>query len=83
MEKLIEWLEDRARVSDKLAMIVDHSMKNSHQGVVLRAWYLFDGFYLFLYWRNSAGREDATHVRNWFVHEFAFAKLSKSQATMV
>ena len=37
MEKLIEWLEDRAQVSDKLAMIVDHSMKTSHQGVVLRA----------------------------------------------
>ena len=27
MEKLIEWLEDRAQVSDKLAMMVDHSME--------------------------------------------------------
>ena len=45
LEKLIEWLEDRAQVSDKLAVIIDHSKEGSQLGEVLRAWCLFDGFY--------------------------------------
>ena len=60
LEKLIEWLEDRAQVSDKLAVIIDHSKEGSQLGGVLRV----DGFYLSLCRRNSAGRDDTAHVRN-------------------
>ena len=63
LEKLIECLEDKAEVSDKLAVIIYHSKEGS-QGLVLRAWCLFDGFYFFLCRRNSAGRDDKAHVRN-------------------
>ena len=63
LEKLNEWLEDRAQVSDKLAVIIDHSKEGSQLGEVLKAWCLFDGFYLFLCRRNSAGRDDTAHVR--------------------
>ena len=62
-EKLIECLEDKAQVSDKLAVIIYNSKEGS-QGLVLRAWCLFDGFYFFLCRRNSAGRDDKAHVRN-------------------
>ena len=58
LEKLIEWLEDRVQVSDKLAAIIDHSKESSHLAEVLRAWCLFDGLYLFLCRRNSSGRDD-------------------------
>ena len=64
LEKLNEWLEDRTQASDKLAMIIDHSKESSQLGEVLRAWCLFDGFYLFLCRRNSAGRDDTAHVRS-------------------
>ena len=63
LEKLIECLEDKAQVSDKLAVIIYYSKEGS-QGLVLRAWCLFDGFYFFLCRRNSAGRDDKAHVRN-------------------
>ena len=63
LEKLIEWLEDRAQVSDKLAVIIDHSKESSQLGEVLRAWCLLDGLYRFLCRRNSAGRDDTAHVR--------------------
>ena len=64
LEKLIECLEDKAQVSDKLAVIIYHSMEGSQLVEVLRAWCLFDGFYFFLCRRNSAGRDDKAHVRN-------------------
>ena len=63
LEKLIEWLEDRAQASDKLAVIIDHSKEGSQLGEVLRAWCFFDGLYLLLCRRNSAGRDDSAHVR--------------------
>ena len=63
LEKLIEWLEDRAQVSDKLAVIINHSTEGSQLSEVLRVWCLFDGFYLFLCRRNSAGGDDTAHVR--------------------
>ena len=34
LEKLIEWLEDRVQVSDKLAAIIDHSKESSRLGEV-------------------------------------------------
>ena len=63
LEKLIEWLEDRAQVSDKLAVIIDHSKESSHLSAVLRAWCLFDSFYRFLCRRKAAGRDDTANVR--------------------
>ena len=53
LEKLIECLEDKAQVSDKLAVIIYHSKEGSQLVEVLRAWCLFDGFYFFLCRRNS------------------------------
>ena len=44
LEKLIEWLEDKAQVSDKLAVIIYHSKEGSQLVEVLRVWCLFDGF---------------------------------------
>ena len=44
LEKLIECLEDKALVWDKLAVIIYHSKEGSQLVEVLRAWCLFDGF---------------------------------------
>ena len=57
-------LGDRTQASDKLAMIINHSKESSQLGEVFRAWCLFDGLYLFLCRRNSAGRDDTAHVRS-------------------
>ena len=40
-------MEDRAQVSDKLAMVVDYSKESPKLGKRLKAWCSLDGFYLF------------------------------------